>query len=161
MYKVLFSLVLLILFNGCLGVSPQVLNPSEKVFEEEDILILMGLRAEQVKNYESASNVFSELYKNSSKKEYLYRSLQNDLHLKKYDKVIKRVDNELDESFDDSYLVRLKILALINLSKLEEAKNLALTLVDKTQNINDYILVSDIYVKLSKYDTALKYLEGA
>ncbi|WP_373072909.1 tetratricopeptide repeat protein [Sulfurimonas sp.] len=161
MYKVLFSLVMLIFFSGCFGVSPQVINPSEKVFEEEDILIMMALRAEQVKSYEAASSAFNELYEHSSKKEYLYRSLQNDLHQKKFERVIKRVDEELDESFDDFYLVRIKILALINMSKLEEAKEIALILVDKSQNINDYILVSDIYVKLSKYDTALKYLEGA
>jgi tetratricopeptide (TPR) repeat protein len=81
--------------------------------------------------------------------------------MKKYEKVIKRVDNILDGSFDDYNLVRMKVLALINLNRLEKANEIAIELVKRSQEISDYILVSDIYVKLSKYDTALKYLEGA
>lgn len=161
MYKILIFLIFSIFFSGCFGTSPELIKSNEKVFAEEDILVMMALRAEQAKSYKSASEIFDELYNKSSKKEYLYRSLQNDLHLKNFDSVIKRVDEELDESYDDIYLVRLKVLALINLLKFEEAKDIALKLVDITQNVNDYVLVSDIYVKLSKYDTAIKYLEGA
>jgi predicted Zn-dependent protease len=105
--------------------------------------------------------MFNTLYEKSSKKEYLYRSLQSDLLSKKYTKVVSRVDEEIDDTYKDLYLVRFKVLALINLDKLQKAKNIAIQLVERSQKIDDYILVSDIYVKLQKYNTALKYLEGA
>jgi tetratricopeptide (TPR) repeat protein len=38
---------------------------------------------------------------------------------------------------------------------------LALELVQKSKEIDDYLLVSEIYVKLKHFDTAVKYLEGA
>jgi len=161
MYKILCILVFSIVFTGCSGISVKEIKPSEKAFEEEDGYIMLALRAEQTKQYEKASSIFNILYDKSSKKEYLYRSLQNDLQVKNYNRVIKRVNVILEDSFDDFYLVRMKILALINLKRLEEAKELSIELVKRSQNVNDYILVSDIYVKLSKYDTALKYLEGA
>jgi len=58
-------------------------------------------------------------------------------------------------------MIRLKIIALIKLNRLEEAKNLGLILVEESNEIDDYLLVSEIYVKEKQFDTALKYLEGA
>ena len=162
MYKILISFILSMLFSGCIGISPnEAVKPSEKAFEEEDSLIMIALRAEQVKEYNVSSFMFETLYEKSLKKEYLYRSLENYLYAKQYLKIIKKVDDITDGSLDDFRLVRMKTIALINLDKLEEAKKISIMLVEKSQNIDDYILVSDIYVKLSKYDTALKYLEGA
>lgn len=43
----------------------------------------------------------------------------------------------------------------------EKARVLAIELVEKSKKDNDYILVSEIYVKQKKYDTAVKYLESA
>jgi tetratricopeptide (TPR) repeat protein len=45
--------------------------------------------------------------------------------------------------------------------RLAEAKELAMRLVEKSKSVDDYLLVSEIYVKLKEYNTALKYLEGA
>jgi len=160
MYKILISLVALVLFSACVGSNANV-DPSKKAFEQEDTILVFALRAEQLGEYRSASSMFETLYKKSSKKEYLYRSLENDLMSNQYEKVISRIDDELDDSFNDLELIRMKVLALINLSEFEKAKTLGLILVEKTQKIDDYILVSDIYVKLSKFNTAVKYLEGA
>ena len=137
------------------------LKPNQKAFAQEDAIIMMALRAEQLREYNASSSMFETLYKKSSKKEYLYRSLQNDLFAREFDKVIVRVDDETNGSFDDFQLIRMKILSLINLQRLEEAKTISIMLVEKSQVTDDYILISDIYVKLSKYDTALKYLESA
>jgi tetratricopeptide (TPR) repeat protein len=141
--------------------TPVVPKPSEKVFEEEDSYILFGLRAEEIKAYIAASKIFTTLYEKSNKKEYLYRSLQNDLASKKNKKVVARVDEILDENFDDYILIRLKIMALIGLNQYELAKDNALKLVTLSNEVNDYILVSNIYVKQQKFDTAIKYLESA
>jgi tetratricopeptide (TPR) repeat protein len=162
MFKYILLVLSSFIFTSCLGISQEdALAPNKKAFEGEDRIILIALRAEQLKHYGASASMFNTLYEKSSKKEYLYRSLQNELLSKKYTKVISRVDEETDGTYEDLYLVRFKVLALINLDKLKKAKNIAIELVERSQSIDDYILVSDIYVKLQKYNTALKYLEGA
>ncbi len=138
-----------------------ILKAHEKAFEEEDTYILFALRAEQVNEYSAASSIFNTLYEKSGKKEYLYRSLENELIVKEYEKVIKRIDEISQSSLDDFILVRLKIVALVELQRLEEARVLAIKLVEKSKEAKDYLLVSDIYIKEKEYDSALKYLESA
>ncbi|MEN8302708.1 MAG: hypothetical protein ABFQ64_01390 [Campylobacterota bacterium] len=157
-------LVLLsLLFVSCAGSNPDIntIKSNQKAFEEEDTYILYALRAEQVRENKAASSIFNTLYERSQKKEYLYRSLENDLIAKEYEEVIQVVDSTTQGSFDDYVLIRVKIVALIELNKLEEARVLATELVEKSNAVNDYLLVSDIYIKKQEYDTALKYLESA
>jgi len=162
MIKIIIFSFLLLIFSGCVGIfsSPEV-KPNVKVFEEEDAYILIALRTEQVKKYEASSSIFNTLYEKSNKKEYLYRSLQNDLAAGKNEHAISRIDTLLDTSLDDFVLTRLKIVALVQLLRLEEAKILAIALVEKSKAVDDYVLVSDIYIEEKKFDTAMKYLESA
>jgi len=161
MFKIFFYFALVLFFTGCIGeVKPQI-KPNEKVFAQEDSYILFALRAEEIGDYKSASELFAKLYEKSSKKEYLYRSLENYIAAKENEKVIKKVDEITQGELDDVILVRIKIVALLQMQKFVEAKNLALRLVSVSKGVDDYILLSDIYIKLKKYDTALKYLESA
>ena len=162
-----FVTVLLILLSlflvSCAGTNANLntIKPNEKAFAKEDAYILFALRAEQLYEYKAASSIFNTLYEKSYKKEYLYRSLQNDLLAKEYEEVIKIVDETSNGSFDDYILIRVKIVALLELYKLDEAKVLATQLVEKSNAVNDYLLVSDVYIKRQEYDIALKYLESA
>lgn len=162
MIKIVLSLSLVLLFGGCFALSKGVqVKSNEKIFEEEDAYILFALRAEELKEHDAASSIFNTLYEKSKKKEYLYESLQNDLHGQKYEQAIARIDSEIGEELEDFKLIRIKIIALIGVDRLQEARVLALALVEKSKEVDDYILVSEIYVKQKKFDTALKYLEGA
>ncbi|MFA6195663.1 MAG: hypothetical protein WC656_03350 [Sulfurimonas sp.] len=168
MFKILSLLVLLFVFNGCMSpVAPnsvavkKEVAANQKAFEQEDSMILFALRAEQLKEYATASEFFNTLYLNSHKKEYLYRSLQSDLIVSNNEQVIKKIDSALQDSPEDLILVRLKIIALIQMQRLEEAQNIATDLVNKSKSADDFILLSDIYVKLEKFDMAMKYLESA
>ena len=166
MYKILFSLFITFLFLGCVANTPQVeekitKKSAKKVFEEEDTLIMFALRTEELKDFKSASEIFDTLYRKSNKKEYLYRSLQNYLYAKENEKVIQRVDFVTKGSLDDFALVRLKVVALIQMGKYDEGLALALSLVEKTKVVDDYILVSDIYTAKKEFDIAVKYLESA
>lgn len=163
MFKLFLSLVILIFIAGCTSVTAPkpTLKANEKVFPQEDTYILFALRAEQLQDFNASSELFSTLYEKSDKKEYLYRSLQNDLALKQNEKVVQRVDAIGIDKLDDFILVRIKIIALIELGRLEEAKVLARSLAEKSKEVDDYILLSEIYVKQNKFDTAVKYLESA
>jgi len=162
MIKIVLSIFLALLFSGCFAKFEEVeVKPNEKVFEQEDTLILFALRAKELKEYDEASSIFNTLYEKSNKKEYLYASLQNDLYAQEYEKVVKRVDAQIGKELEDFKLLRIKTIAFIGDEKLQEASVLALSLVEKSKEVNDYILVSEIYVKQDKFDTALKYLESA
>ncbi|MBU1659248.1 hypothetical protein KKG72_09390 [bacterium] len=161
MYRILFLFILVLFFGGCVGSTPKVIQANQKVFEDEDAYILFALRAEQLKEHKASASIFNTLYEKSGKKEYIYRSLQNDLVAGDNENVVKRIDEITKGALDDFILMRLKIVALAGLEMLEKAKNLALSLVESSHEVDDYILVSDIYVKEKKFDTALKYLESA
>ncbi len=158
MYKNYIILLILFFFSACSTTpKPGDLQGYDKVFEAEDRFIVMALRAEQVKNYKVASELFDILYEKSAKKEYLYRSLQNDLDANEYEKILKRVQEEPN----DVILSRTKVIALVKLNRLDEAEKQALELVDISKQVDDYILVGDIYVLEKKFTTAVKYLESA
>ena len=162
MYKIVFLLFLVLFFGGCFGEpKPSAPKSNEKVFEEEDAYILFALRAEQIKDYQSASELFDKLYRKSGKKEYLYRSLGNDLAARKNQEVIKKINDLTKDEQNDLKLIRLKIVAFIGDGEFENARVLGISLVEKSKEVNDYLLVSEVYVKQKKYNTALKYLESA
>ena len=160
MIKIFTIIFVTLFFIGC-STHPPAVKPSEKAFAGEDVYILFALRAEQIRDYKSAATLFEKLYDKSAKKEYLYRSLADDLYAKEYKKVLEKVDTLTKGSIDDAKLVRFKIIALVALSRLDEAKQLAITLANKTENADDYLLASDVFIKKKEYDIALKYLNSA
>jgi predicted Zn-dependent protease len=157
MIKILI-VALALFFSAC---SHKTVKPNEKAFAAEDTYIVFALRAEQVGDYKSAAKLFHQLYEKSSKKEYLYRYLQDKIVLKEYADVVKTVDDLTDGSLKDVKLVRLKIIALMESNRLKEAKKVSTDLARYTKKPKDYLLVSDVYTKSKDYDFALKYLEGA
>ncbi|MCK9473372.1 hypothetical protein [Sulfurimonas sp.] len=156
-----FFVAAIMLLGGCSFVKSPEVKGSQKVFEEEDLYILSALALEDSGDHNNSSNIFNTLYLKTGKNEYLYRSLRNDLAANQNERVISRADEISGDKIEDFELIRIKIIALIRAEKLVEAKELAIRLVASSNSENDYLLLSDIYVKLKQYDTALKYLEGA
>ena len=151
---------MIIFLAGCLAPKPPA--PNEKVFDGEDVYIIYALRAEEVGRYDIAANLYAKLYQKAHKKEYLYRELQNLLASRQFDKVVAKTTALLEDAkTTDPNLLRYKVLALVHQKQYDKAKADALRLVKLTQKGEDYLLLSDIYVKLKKYDMAVKYLEGA
>ncbi len=167
MYKKLIIICLFpLLFVACGSLTPDIekkvpLRSNQKAFAKEDMYIIFALRAEQIRDHKSASELFNILYEKSTKKEYLYRSLENDLVRKANKEVIQRVDALTQGSLEDHKLIRYKVVALVAEQKFLEAQNLALQLIQSSPEIDDYILVSDIYIQRKEFETALKYLESA
>ena len=150
------------LFSGCFSMKDGVqIKSSEKKFANEDIYILSALYLEESRDYNSSSALFNTLFEETGKKEYLYRSLRDDLTVNENERVIRRVDEITKGKIVDFELTRMKITALVKDDNLVHAKNLANKLVEASKSTDDYLMLSEIYVKLKEFDTALKYLEGA
>lgn len=146
---------------GC-GARPSAeVKGHEKIFENEDLYIMFALRAEEIKDYNASSSIFNTLYKESNKDEYFYRSLQNDLAADENYRALTRINDVISEKIENFALVRLKIIALMKLNRIDESRELAIKLVEKSKEIDDYLLVSEIYVKDKEFDLAVKYLESA
>lgn len=159
-YSIKLLLSAMLFFSGCAAINePSVKKGYEKSFENEDVYIMRGLYAEELQDNNISSKIFETLYYETNKKEYLYRSLKNDLVAQKFQKVVQRVDLEQDMA-DDYELLKIKTVALIKLDRVLEAKESALKMSEISKNIDDYLLVSDIYIKLQEYENGVAYLEN-
>lgn len=161
MFKTVLFFLLSLLIVSCTLQPDRAPKANEKVFEEEDTYILLALYAQEEQAYDAASSLFMTLYEKSAKKEYLYRSLESDLIAHQAEKLVGTIESLGSQYEDDVKIMRLKIVGLVELNRLKEARELALLLVKKTQLPDDYILMSEVLVKLEQYDLALKYLESA
>jgi len=161
MYKTIVAAFFILFMFGCSSTTQQVPKPNVKVFEQEDTYILFALRAEEVKNYKVAAELFLQLYEKAHKKEYLYRGIQNLLLAQEYTKALDKITILKEEGETGTTLTRFEAIALFEKGQLQEAELLAKQLAKKTKNPDDYILTSDILIKEGKNDLALKYLESA
>ncbi len=159
MYK-FFLLLIGLFFSACSQSVPVPKDPSKKVFEAEDAYILYALRAEEVKSYGVAAELFDKLYERTKKKEYLYRYFADLLSARRYQEVIKKI-SDIDPNEQDGKLIRFKSVAYMYNKDYKNANKEALRVVEITKNTQDYLLVAQTYIKLKKYKMALKYLEGA
>ncbi len=162
MIKGLLASLMLLLFVGCS--THQVEHnkaPHEKAFFEEDEYILYALHAEETKEYAAASKLFGVLYDRSGKKEYLYRSLSNQLKAGELDAMLIRTASIIEADPKEFEVRRLEVLGLLKKTLYEEAKTDALVLVGMSHAPEDYLLVSEAYSKQGHHDQAVRYLESA
>jgi hypothetical protein len=131
MYKNSLLLLFSLLLVSCASPEPQKRQANEKAFEAEDTYILYALYAEKSKEHSAASSLFNTLYEKSEKKEYLYRSLENDLLAKNSEQLITRIDAMPEEFQDDVKLIRLKVVGLFELNRLAQAQKLSIALAKK------------------------------
>ena len=153
--------VILVSFLSCSSPTPQ--QALQETFQE-DIYIITALRSEELHDPKTASHLYTKLFDLTGKEEYRYKALINtieyELYTKKYLQALQRIQQiEATKKLEDK-LVRFKIVALAGIGKMRKAEQLALELVKKTQYVDDYILVSSIYVEEKKFDKALQYLES-
>jgi tetratricopeptide (TPR) repeat protein len=133
----------------------------KKAFEQEDTYILYALYAEEKKEYSAAAGLFEMLYRSSGKDEYKYRELTNYSLAGDYQALLKQSALYIEKDSSDFKVRRYEVLGLIATKKFDLAKEKALVLVEESKAPEDYLLVSEIYIKEKHYDTAIKYLESA
>ncbi len=161
MTRIFIFFMMIFLFTACSLHEKRDIKPNEKAFVDEDTYILFALRAEELHDNKAAADLYTTLYEKSEKKEYIYRSLENNLIAQENEKVLKRVDALQKDKPFDARLLRYKVVALFELNRLDEAKELGVKLASITKEPNDYLLTADIYIKRQEFDLAVKYLESA
>lgn len=127
----------------------------------EDTFALYALDAQMRQKPARASGFFAELYKQTSKKEYLYQSLRmleeaNDLKT-----LSKQTADELKKFPDDDILRRFEIIVLLKEGNFAEASQKALIQSEKNQKAPDYLLYAEARLKLGDYSGALSALKKA
>jgi len=165
MFKTLLTLLLLftLAFTGC-STQQQSLPSNQKAFEDEDRLIMWALYAKSQGDANSTITLYERLYVESGKKEYrdeeLITMVQSKQHQRALDK-IKIYESELEEGELDVRLERIKIAVLMEMGSYEQAKTLALSLVEETKAARDYQQVAALYMIQGRYEIALRYLQSA
>ncbi len=155
MIKFLFVVTLLV---GIAGASTKsVPNPNLL----EDTFTLYALDAQVRQKYHNASGFFTELYKQTSKKEYLYQSLQMLQQAGDTKGLSKTTAEALVKFPEDETLKRFEIIGLLKGGNFGEASQKALLLSEKTKKAPDYLLYADARLKLSDYNGALVGLKKA
>lgn len=157
-----FLVSLLFLFTAC---TPSYVthgpNPLEKIFPQEDKLIIDALMASRLKDYRKSIAIYEELFAKSGKNEYLFESFKYLYEQKELKKLLKKINLCLSDEPKDKRLLRFKVATLNALGKIAEAKEVALFLLSTTKEVQDYQRVASLYLVQDHYQTALKYLESA
>ena len=125
----------------------------------EDTYTLYALDAQMRQKYHQSSVFFAELYKQTSKKEYLYQSLRmleqsNDL------KTLSKLTFEsLKVLPEDEVLKRFEVIVLLKEGKFAEASQKALVLSEKGKKSPDYLLYAETRLKLGDFSGATAALK--
>lgn len=147
-----------LLLSGVMFASP---NPMMNKTMLEDTFTLYALDAQMRQKPHQASEYFAELYKQTSKKEYLYQSLRmleqsNDTKM-----LSKSTADALALSPEDETLKRFEIIALLKGGSFSEASQKAAVLSEKTKQSSDYLLYAESRLKLDDYEGGMSALRNA
>ncbi|MDD5051607.1 MAG: hypothetical protein PHO27_02610 [Sulfuricurvum sp.] len=155
MIKLLSIFVLVICVTG--ASARTVVNPNML----QDTFSLYALDAQMHQKYHQASQFFAELYKQTSKKEYLYQSLQMLEDANDPKSLSKSTADALNKFPDDETLKRFEIVGLLKGGSFGEASQKAFLLSEKTNKASDYLLYGESRLKLVDYEGAISALKKA
>jgi tetratricopeptide (TPR) repeat protein len=155
MIKLLLSILVLATVAG--AAAKTVTNPNYL----EDTFTLYALDAQVRQKYNNASEYFAELYKQTSKKEYLYQTLRMLEQAGDTKVLVKKTASALSKFPDDVTLQRFEIIGLLKGGNFGEASQKGLLLSNKTQKASDYLLYGEARLKLSDYEGTVEALKKA
>ena len=133
--------------------------PKENILE--DTFALYALDAQSRQKYHQASVFFAELYKETSKKEYLYQSLRMLEEANDIKALAKETEKGLKHSPEDVILKRFEIIALLKEGNYSQASQKALHLSQNSSQAADHLLYAESRLKLADYEGAVAALKKA
>lgn len=157
-------MTLFILFFSACSSHEMPVASNAKSFEEEDQLVLFALYAKSKGDANSTISLFEVLYEKSHKNEYRNEEIITMLQSAQHERALERIDfykDQLDDEVLDVDLERYTIAALMELKRYDEAKEVALDLVEESKTEQEYQQVAAIYMIEGRYEFALRYLQSA
>ena len=155
-------LFILFMLGGCtpkFGVDNPPLD--QKIFEEEDQLIIGTIIADEVGDFNTSAHYFETLYLKAHKDDYLLEHFKRLYHQKEYEVLLRKLRYYLEEAPQHVELLRFYVGTLNTIGDYDTAKTYALKLLQLTKDPQDYQLVASIYLQKNNFVSALKYLESA
>jgi len=153
--KIRIILILLLFLSGCSVKKPAI---GKKVIPDEDEYIIKALFYEEKNNLPAAIETYKFLHEKTKKNVYYEKMIEDLFFIKKYKKVLSLSDKYLSENFDKKIFM-YKILTLLELNKIQEAKNELLSTLNKKDEFF-YRMMSYIYLKEKNYKKAAEYLKS-
>jgi len=162
-YKnIILILLLSLLFIGCVDKQHQIIDNTSastlnnKIFEQEDLLILFALEALNQKDYKSAFDLFVSLYNATKKFEYLQKALDIALFNQEYMEIVDLLQANISTHPDkQDGLNFIYALALMNTNQADKSLEIAQNLLIKNKTNQNYILIGNIYLIKQDYQKAL------
>jgi tetratricopeptide (TPR) repeat protein len=157
-YIILITTIIFLV--GCGEKNIQIL-PNEKVFDKEDEYIIEAINYELINEYENASNMYGLLYANSKKGEYKINQIKMAIKSKNYPKSKSLLLQALKDDKDNITYLKLLVNVYLLENNYKQANIVALKILSKEQNKDNYKLVANSFLINNNYDKALIYLEKA
>jgi Flp pilus assembly protein TadD len=155
MIKALFLLFLLVLIAEG---SPK---SGEKNHLLEDTFSLYALDAQVRHKHHQASLFFSELYKQTGKKEYLYQSLRMLEQTNDLKSFSASVAQAVKKSPDDEVLKRFEIIVALKEGNFAEASQKGVLLSEQSPKSQNHLLYGEARLKLGDFAGAVGALQKA
>ncbi|MBD3799511.1 hypothetical protein [Sulfuricurvum sp.] len=149
--------ILTLLFSCAFG-APKTLQNGSLL---EDTFVLYALDAQMRQKHHQASEFFGELYKQTSKKEYLYQSLRMLEQSNDIEALSQKTVAELKKNPDDMTLKRFEIISLLKGGNFSEASHKASLLSEQSKKAPDYLLYAESRLKLGDYEGGVAILKKA
>jgi len=159
-FNIIIFIMVLSFFYSCSN-SLNSLPSHQKAFNEEDRFIMQALEYTMSKEYSKAIKTYSYLYEKSHKIEYLIEEVSIYLSQKKYKKASSKLLEIYKKNEKDEQILALLSETYILSKDTKKASFYALKLLELKRNERNYLIVANSYITGSKFNIALKYLEGA
>ena len=130
-----------------------VIQNKTKSFNLEDPYIMYALEYENQKDYISAREIYSKLFKNTNNYEYLVKYLNLSFVLKDYKNVKKYASLNLVEDIkQEEMILKLYTLSLLKLNEKEQCIKYAKKLTKKFYHKSNHTFLASIYLDLKEYE---------
>ncbi len=128
-------------------------------FSKEDELVLFALDASSRGDFKSSATYYKQLYNQTGKTIYAKEGIKNSVIIKDYDSVKNILEKVSLKDHNDSTLDSYLVAYYIDKNMLNQAKELADSLLKKNRNAKNLELSGLVYEGLGEYKRALNLYE--
>ena len=153
---------IVLIFVTVFVVNASIVQAKELRMISEDELIIRGLLYTEYKAYEKSRQVFGKLYDMTDEKEYLFKEMASALlgrtHIPESIARLRRFDKEHPDMLE---VKRLLIPLYLTNQQINEAKNEAAYLIERSSKAADLDLASNPYLYSGEFKKAVALLQRA